>query len=189
MADYDKYYRTEELFGAPFPELMEFFREYEPKGNILDLGCGQGRNAIPLARLGYKVTGIDRSKVGIDQMMSTAKSKGLSVTGLVGDLYKFQDYEDFDTVLLDSMLHFQKRDKQKEIELIESIINRVHKDGILCFCIQDTGNKAKVLKSIFEKSESNFEILNDSSLIYNFEDKESGHISRTKYCMYIVRKK
>ena len=66
MADYDKYYKTEELFGQPYPELIDFFKNYEPKGNIIDLGCGQGRDSISFARLGYKVTGNDNSKVSID---------------------------------------------------------------------------------------------------------------------------
>ena len=65
---YDKYYQTENLFGEPYPELIEFFAEYPYKGKLLDLGCGQGRDAIALARLGYSVTGIDNSKVGIQQM-------------------------------------------------------------------------------------------------------------------------
>lgn len=46
---YDKHYETENLFGDPYPELIEFFDKYSRKGNLLDLGCGQGRDAIPLA--------------------------------------------------------------------------------------------------------------------------------------------
>ena len=70
---YDKYYKTENLFGQPYPELLAFFTEYPKKGNVLDLGCGQGRDAIPLARLGFDVTGIDNSSVGIAQMNRIAK--------------------------------------------------------------------------------------------------------------------
>jgi ubiquinone/menaquinone biosynthesis C-methylase UbiE len=32
-------------------------------GELLDVPCGFGRHAIPLARAGYRVTGVDRSKV------------------------------------------------------------------------------------------------------------------------------
>lgn len=38
---YDKYCQTENLFGAPYPELIQFFPEYQRKGKVLDLGCGQ----------------------------------------------------------------------------------------------------------------------------------------------------
>lgn len=37
MADYDKYYKTENLFGDPYAELLEFFRDYQSKGKLLDV--------------------------------------------------------------------------------------------------------------------------------------------------------
>lgn len=48
---YDEYYQTEDLFGAPYPELVTFFAEREQRGKVLDLGCGQGRDAIAFGRL------------------------------------------------------------------------------------------------------------------------------------------
>ena len=89
---YDKYYQTENLFGAPYLELIEFFVEYPKKGKVLDLGCGQGRNAIALARIGYSVTGIDSSKVGIEQMNQVGKDDNLDLVGQVGDIYNFKPF-------------------------------------------------------------------------------------------------
>ena len=189
MADYDKYYKTEELFGKPYPELIDFFKGYEPKGKIIDLGCGQGRDSISLARLGYKTTGIDNSKVGVDQMNSLAEKEGLNVTGLVGDIYSFNNYQDYDVVLLDSIFHFEKRDIKRETDLLINIVNRLKVNGLICICIQDTGNKVSILKDTITSSGHGFEILNDSSLNYLYVDKESGHKSETEYCMYIVKKK
>jgi 2-polyprenyl-3-methyl-5-hydroxy-6-metoxy-1,4-benzoquinol methylase len=189
MADYDKYYKTEDLFGEPYPELIDFFKRYEPKGKLIDLGCGQGRDSISLARLGYKVTGIDNSKLGIDQMNSISVNERLNIAGLVGDIFKFDNYQDFDIVLLDSMLHFEKQDLKRETDLIDKIAKRINKNGLICVCIQDTRNKVRILKDTIDNSGIDFEILSDSSLIYKYEDKESGHKSETKYCMYIVRKK
>jgi 2-polyprenyl-3-methyl-5-hydroxy-6-metoxy-1,4-benzoquinol methylase len=189
MADYDKYYKTEDLFGEPYPELIDFFRQYEPKGKLIDVGCGQGRDSISLARLGYEITGIDSSKVGIDQLNSISKKEGLKVIGLIRDMYSFDNYQDFDMVLLDSMFHFEKRDRKRETDLIDKIAKRIKINGLICICIQDTGQKVKILKDTIDNSGIDFEILNDSSLVYFYEDKESGHKSETKYCMYIVKKK
>jgi len=122
-------------------------------------------------------------------MNSISKREGLNLTGLAGDIYAFDNYPDFDIVLLDSMLHFEKRDKQKETALIDKIANRINKNGLICICIQDTGKKVKILKDTIDNSGIDFDILNDSSLIYKYEDKESGHKSETKYCMYIIKKK
>lgn len=189
MADYDKYYKTENLFGEPYAELIAFFKNVEPKGKLIDIGCGQGRDAIALARLGYIVTGVDNSKVGIDQMIQISNSENLKITGLVSDIYDFDNYHDFDIVLLDSMFHFEKRDKQKETSLIGKIAKDIKNNGVICVCIQDTGSKVKILKDTIENTKLDFETLNDTSLIYKYEDEESGHKSETKYCMYIVRKK
>lgn len=186
---YDKYYETENLFGKPYPELIEFFKEYPRRGKVLDLGCGQGRDAIPIARLGFEVTGIDNSKVGIDQMIQISNSENLKITGLVGNIYIFDNYQDFDIVLLDSVFHFEKHDKQREVDLISKIARDIKNNGLICVCIQDTGYKVKVLEETIKNTRLDFDILNDSAFTYKYVDTESGHKSETKYCMYIVRKK
>ena len=188
MADYNKYYKTADLFGEPYAELIHFFKNYETRGKLIDVGCGQGRDSIALAKIGYDVTGIDNSKLGIDQMTNKPNNGDIKLTGLVGDIYKFDNYQDFDIVLLDSMFHFEKRDKKRETDLLVKITTKINKGGLICVCIQDTGSKAKILKDTIINTKLDFKVLNDSSLIYKYEDKESGHKSTTKYLMYIVKR-
>lgn len=45
-----------------------------PAGTAIDLACGEGRNAIYLARKGWKVTGVDYSKVAIDRARTLEES-------------------------------------------------------------------------------------------------------------------
>lgn len=188
MTGYEEYYKTEDLFGEPYQELIGFFDNYPERGNFLDLGCGQGRDSIAIAKLGYNVTGVDTSKLGIEQMLDNAKSQKLDITGIVGDIYQFDNYKPFDFVLLDSMFHFEKRDLEKETGLLRKIAIELKKNGVLCVCIQDTGKKVNIMKKTLNESGVDWKVLNDSSLIYNYVDKSSGHSSKTKYCMYIVKK-
>ncbi|MCP9770259.1 methyltransferase domain-containing protein [Lacihabitans sp. LS3-19] len=184
---YDKYYQTENLFGEPYPELIEFFTKYPKKGKLLDLGCGQGRDAIALARLGYSVTGIDNSKIGIDQMNQIGKVENLDLVGQVDDIYAFDRFSEFDIILLDSMFHFAQKDKETEIGLIKRIISDLKNGSLMVVCIQDMGKKVQILnKAIdFEKKEKR---LADIGFTYTFEDSESGHKSETNYRMIIIEK-
>ena len=184
---YDNYYQTEKLFGEPYPELIEFFAEYHKKGKVLDLGCGQGRDAIALARLGYSVTGIDNSKVGIAQMNQIRKDENLNLAGQVGDIYSFDRFSEFDIVLMDSMFHFAKKDKEKEIGLIKQTVSDLRNGGLIVVCIQDTGNKVQILNKAID-FEKKLTRLVDSEFKYVFEDKESGHKSETNYRMIIAQK-
>jgi len=46
---------------------------------VLDLGCGQGRNAVWLALQGHTVTGLDLSDVAIEQAEMLASQAGVTV--------------------------------------------------------------------------------------------------------------
>ncbi len=54
-------------------------------GRVLDLACGVGRHSIELARLGYRVTGVDISPVFIERARELAKDAGAEVEFHVGD--------------------------------------------------------------------------------------------------------
>lgn len=184
---YDKYYQTENLFGEPYTELIEFFTDYPKKRKVLDLGCGQGRNAIPLAQIGYSVTGIDNSKVGIEQMNQIGQDENLNLVGQVGNIYAFNCFNKFDIILLDSMFHFTKKDKEKEIGLIKKIISDLKNGSLVVVCIQNTGDKIQILnKAIdFKKREKR---LADKNFRYTFEDSDSGNKTETDYRMIVIEK-
>lgn len=189
MTIYNKYYQTKDLFGEPYKELVLFFDNLKEKGKVLDIGCGQGRDAIAIANLGYQVTGIDNSNLGIKQMLEKAEREDLDITGIVSDIYEFDNYRNYGIILIDSIFHFEKRDLQKETDLIRRIAIELKAGGILCICIQDTGKKVSILKNTVRDTKIDWELLNDNAFFYEFEDQSTGHSSRTKYCMYVIRKK
>lgn len=60
--------------------------ECEPRGRALDLACGEGRNAIWLARQGWEVTAVDFSDVAIERARKLAGRNGVAVEWVCADL-------------------------------------------------------------------------------------------------------
>ena len=91
----DKHYENECDF------IERRFRLYSGRGrkSIIDLGCGTGGHAIPLAKRGYQVTGIDSSR----EMISVAKKKAanfkLNIDFRVMDLRRLSLGRSFDAAI------------------------------------------------------------------------------------------
>ncbi len=56
----------------------------------LDIGLGQGRNAVLLAQSGYATIGIDRSSVGVDAARRMAADRGVRIRAVVADTEKYE---------------------------------------------------------------------------------------------------
>jgi SAM-dependent methyltransferase len=63
--------------------------EQRKPGKALDLGTGQGRNAIFLASKGWTVTGVDISDVAIAEAKKNAAERKVQIEAVVGDLDKY----------------------------------------------------------------------------------------------------
>jgi len=70
-----------------------------PGDRILDLCCGQGRHAVPLARAGYRVAGLDHSAYLLDQARQRAAQVGAGVQWVQGDMRCLPWGERFDACL------------------------------------------------------------------------------------------
>lgn len=186
-ASYNTHYKTEDYFGDPYPELIDFLSGISPKGRLIDLGCGQGRDAIPLAKLGYKVTGIDNSSVGIEQMARLAQAEGLAIKGIVGDFYSYKELDKYDIILLDSMFHFAKKDKEKETGFLKDVLNAIKVGAMIVICLHNTGNIIKTLLGVMNKYD-NILTIKELDFNYTFNDPHSDHQSVTSYKMVAYKK-
>lgn len=79
---YDQSYaKTSDLFGtAPEQTLVDSLHRFDSSSPVLDVGCGQGRNTLYLARQGFAVEAMDPSRVAIDSVKELAEKERLKVT-------------------------------------------------------------------------------------------------------------
>ena len=61
-----------------------------PKGKILSLAEGEGRNAVFLAKQGYAVTAVDSSSIGLSKAQKLAEEHGVVIECVHADLVEFE---------------------------------------------------------------------------------------------------
>ncbi len=146
LVDYDTHYRKgRDQCGAPFPSIEAALRAVPAPARVLDLGCGQGRDALLAAHLGHEVVGVDLSEIGISQMLEDAK--GLKVTGVVSDVLAYRSRKKFDVVVLDRVLHLLLDDDERRRGL-ERAAALTRKNGTLL--IADTPKHAAQIQRFFD---------------------------------------
>lgn len=87
------------------------------QGSILDLGCGPGRHALPLARAGFDVTALDASEQLLEVLSLRAAAEDLAIDIIAGDMRRFEAQAAFDAVLVmwTSFGYFDDEDDHRKV--------------------------------------------------------------------------
>lgn len=83
---------------AEIPFIVEHLN-LPPAGHLLDLGCGTGRHAVPLAKLGYHVTGVDLSPGMLAEAQRRAQTADVNPEWIQHDATTFVRPDAFDGVI------------------------------------------------------------------------------------------
>lgn len=79
--------------GAPSTRAPSSFlvaqRHRLPRGRALDLACGDGRNALDLARHGWRVDAIDFAHAALARLLAAARREELALDAFAADLEQF----------------------------------------------------------------------------------------------------
>src|SRR3954469_335069 len=161
-----------------------------PPAGLLDVPCGAGRHSLALARVGYRVTGIDLSENAIDR--AGTAGKGLTVDFRRGDMRSLDTDERFGAVLCfgNSLSYFPPEEMRA---FIAALAARVAAGGRL---ILDTSCCAESLFPLAEEREVAF----DGGIyrsVYRYDARSSllktkaelrlaDEVHRLRYAHYVV---
>lgn len=88
---WDERYQRKEAVPERGPArfLVEHRHLLPPRGQALEVAMGTGRNALYLASLGYEVTGVDVSGVGVERCRREAARRDLRIEAVQADLESY----------------------------------------------------------------------------------------------------
>jgi len=92
--------------GKPQREIVHLEEAGKISGDVLDLGCGTGENALFLSSRGHDVWGVDSAPAAIEIARKNAEERGLAATFLVKDTFNLHEIgRTFDTVIDSGLFH------------------------------------------------------------------------------------
>ena len=109
---YDRKYAGREYYWGKKPSVLcdrvigiiKPSRGLQPK--LIDLGCGEGRNAVYFALHGFDVTALDISPIGLEKTKRYVEETGVKVETILADFMIHETDEVYDVAFSTGTLHY-----------------------------------------------------------------------------------
>ena len=167
-------------FGGPSAEIIEVADDLQPSARVLDLGCGEGRNAVFLAERGFNVTAVDFSESGIAKLRSLAEKKGIHIRTGLADMREYIFGEMFDLIVSHGCLHLIERDQWQQ--MINKFKDYTHPGGtnvvaVFTDTLPPPSDLAEHCLGLFKEGELFSQYIGWDIILqksYTFEDEHPG---------------
>ena len=135
ISHYESDYRKDEYFWGVQPSMMclkvlELLPPIRPI-KILDIGCGEGKDAVFFARCGYDVSAFDISEAGLEKTKRLADHARVHVRTFRANLWDYRLDEKYDVLFSSGALHYIKPELRDEV--MANYKAHVNKDGLVAF--------------------------------------------------------
>jgi len=177
---WNKEYKKEKFYWGTKPEvgLKEVLR-YAPKGIALDIGAGEGRNSIFLAKNGFRVEAIDKNEEGLKKCKKLAQRYNLRLKTKIANVRKFKFVRNkYSLIVAVASLDFLKFSEIKKIFL--QIKKSLKKEGVfylIVFSIKDPA---------FQKCKKKLKMI-EKNTFYLPKFKTSRHFFEKKELLNLLR--
>ena len=116
--NYEKWYEGSDYYWGLEPgdfldELIELCPA-SPEKTVLDIGCGEGKDAVYMAQKGYSVTAFDLTENGIRKTNKLATDRGVDIDAYVEDVNTFKIDKQFDIIYSTGTVQYLFDENKKE---------------------------------------------------------------------------
>ncbi|WP_433945514.1 helix-turn-helix domain-containing protein [Paenibacillus sp. SN-8-1] len=116
---YEKEYRTQAYYWGTEPNsaCYQVLKLMPPTRHLklLDVGCGEGKDAVFFARNGYDVSAFDVTDAGIEKTKSLADKVGVHVNVFKADILDYRLETHYDIIFSSGVLHYIKPEYRRDI--------------------------------------------------------------------------
>lgn len=121
--------------SLPDENLVRFIEDELSIKDVLELGCGEGRNAIYMAKKEKKVTAIDFSGVSIANAKERAQKEAVEIDFVKGNIFSYNYGGKVYDFIYDSGLfhHLAPHRRLQYIEMINQLLKPGGYFGLVCF--------------------------------------------------------
>ncbi|MDE7284121.1 MAG: methyltransferase domain-containing protein [Lachnospiraceae bacterium] len=118
-ADYDNRYNTEGYYWGLMPnricyDIMKILPPVKPY-RVLDIGCGEGKDAVFFAKCGYAVTAFDVSESGIEKAKKLAEHNRVEVNFFRADIFDYRPDSEYDIIFSSGVFHFIPPNQREDV--------------------------------------------------------------------------
>ena len=132
LTDYEKRYQTKDYYWGVVPnsicyEIMKLRPPVKPL-KVLDMGCGEGKDAVFLAKNGYLVSAFDVSDSGLEKGKRMAEKCGTYVDFFKANILDYQLSEKFDIIFSSGVFHYITPNIR--IDIAENLKQYTNENGV-----------------------------------------------------------
>jgi transcriptional regulator with XRE-family HTH domain len=129
---YEERYKTGGYYWGLNPnrlcyEIMKLKPPIKPY-RVLDIGCGEGKDAVFFAKNGYIVTAFDIAEAGIEKARELSERNGVHIDFFKANVMDYRPDSDFDIIFSSGVFHYVPPETRKD--LVNALKSHTKEGGI-----------------------------------------------------------